>query len=87
MPIGDQDPMNKIKTCIIDKGQQTEQKIIDTYGEFEDNSFCTLNYKILPFSEKYDTSEDLENLKEYCPKCGKKVKESDNFCRKCGKKL
>ena len=71
-----------IKTGIIDKGLKTTQEFSETYGDFEDCCFHSIEYKILPMSEKLDTIDKIDTCR--C-KCGKKIKDNYKFCPKCGK--
>jgi rRNA maturation endonuclease Nob1 len=47
--------------------------------------FHTLEYKMLPLSQKINTSEDI-NIKRYCTNCGAKLSKGHKFCSSCGTK-
>jgi predicted component of type VI protein secretion system len=76
---------NTIETGMIDKGEQSKQDF--NYSNFVSNyfPFHTINYKILPYSNKQIDSRDIV---VYCPNCGKKrQKDSWRFCPSCGFQL
>ena len=72
-----------IKTGIIDKGEKTDQEFSNTYGDFEDWSFYSIKYRILPLSEKLET---VDEIKKCCCNCKKTIKKKYKFCPKCGEK-
>lgn len=75
-----------IETGRIEKGSESNQKFEIVNKEFDLIPFHTIEYKLLPVSEKINTSDDI-NVKRYCTNCGKKVNKTDKFCSNCGKKV
>ena len=75
-----------IETGRVEKGSDSNQKIKTVDLTFEYTAFHTIEYKMLPISQKINTSEDL-NVKRYCTKCGAKVTKDDKYCSKCGNKI
>jgi len=55
--------------------------------DFEEYYINRIDYQILPNSVRPKTKEDVIELKNYCPSCGKKLKGTENFCPSCGEKL
>jgi hypothetical protein len=74
-----------IETGRVEKGSNSDQEFTYVNKSFEYFSFHTLEYKLLPISQKVNTVEDI-NVKRYCTQCGKKQGSGDNFCAGCGKK-
>lgn len=75
-----------IETGRVEKGSDSNQKIKTVDLTFEYTAFHTIEYKMLPISQKINTSEDL-NVKRYCTKCGLKLKPEFIFCPKCSNKI
>jgi hypothetical protein len=71
------------ETGRIEQGSVSNQKFETVSLEFEYISFFTVEYKLLPNSDKPLETKDL---RQYCPNCGKKLNQKDNFCSSCGTK-
>ncbi len=67
----------------IEQGSISNQKFETVNMIFDTYSFHTVEYKLLPSSEK---PLEMKDLRKYCSQCGKKLSPSDNFCSSCGKK-
>ena len=74
-----------IETGRVEKGSSSDQKIKTIDKEFEYYSFHTIEYKMLPISQKINTAEDI-NVKVYCTNCGAKLGKGHKFCSSCGTK-
>ena len=74
-----------VETGRVEKGSSSDQRIKTVDKEFEYFSFHTIEYKMLPISQKVNTTEDI-NVKVYCTNCGSKLGKGDKFCSKCGTK-
>ena len=74
-----------IETGRVEKGSSSDQKIKTIDKDFEYYSFHTIEYKMLPVSQKINTSEDI-NVKVYCTNCGAKLGKGHKFCSSCGTK-
>lgn len=74
-----------IETGRVEQGSYSDQKFKTVNKEFEYFPFHTIEYKLLPISQKINTSEDL-NVKRYCTNCGHKLNKTDKFCGQCGTK-
>ncbi len=72
-----------IETGRVEKGSDSNQtfKIVDK--DFDYYAFHTVEYKLLPVSQKVNTAEDI-NVKVYCTNCGSKLGKTDKFCSNCG---
>lgn len=77
--------LKTVETGRVEAGSNSNQKLETVSKSFEYFPFHSTEYKLLPVSQKINTSEDL-NVKRYCTKCGHKVGKTDNFCSSCGNK-
>lgn len=74
-----------IETGRVEQGSSSDQKIKTIDKDFEYHSFHTIEYKMLPISQKINTAEDI-NVKVYCTNCGAKLGKGHKFCSSCGAK-
>jgi hypothetical protein len=74
-----------IETGRVEQGSQSSQKLTTVNMNWEIYPFHTLEYKMLPLSQKINTSEDI-NIKRYCTNCGAKLSKGHKFCSSCGTK-
>jgi hypothetical protein len=74
-----------IETGRVEMGAQSDQKLTYVNKTFDTFPFCTVEYKLLPVSQKVNTIGDITH-KKYCGGCGTKQKSKDKFCRNCGNK-
>jgi len=75
-----------VETGRVEQGSKSDQELKYVNKTFEYTAFHTIEYKMLPVSQKINTIEDL-NVKRYCTQCGAKTGKTDNFCSSCGKKI
>ena len=74
----------QIETGRITKGKKSNQELVNTYENFSSLSFKTIEYKLLPYSQKVLGSKDI---RKYCSNCGIRIrKQTWEFCPKCGTK-
>lgn len=76
----------KIETGRVEMGSDSEQELEFVDMKFEYRAFHTIEYKMLPLSQKINTTDDL-NIKRYCTNCSAKAKKEHKFCASCGNKL
>jgi hypothetical protein len=74
-----------IETGRVEKGSDSTQKLNIVDKEFEFNATHVVEYKLLPISQKINTSNDI-NIRQYCTNCGAKVGKTHKFCASCGTK-
>jgi len=74
-----------IETGRVEMGSESSQKLQTVNKTFDTWAFHTVEYKMLPLSQKVTSSEDL-NVKRYCSNCGAKHKANYKFCPTCGSK-
>jgi hypothetical protein len=74
-----------VETGRVEKGGDSEQELKYVNKSFEYTAFHTVEYKMLPVSQKINTAEDI-NVKVYCTNCGAKLGKTDKFCASCGTK-
>ena len=75
----------KIETGTVEKGESSGQSFSTLNRNFYNYAFATVEWKILPHSQKPVMSEDL---KMFCTNCGSKITKSTfKFCPNCGEKL
>lgn len=76
---------SKIETGTVEKGESSNQSFTTLNRNFYSYTFKTVEWKILPHSQKPVMSEDL---KMFCTNCGSKITKSTfKFCPNCGEKL
>ena len=74
-----------IETGRVEQGSSSNQKLQTVNKNWEYSPFHTIEYKMLPLSQKINTIEDI-NIKRYCTNCGSKLGKGHNFCANCGTK-
>ncbi len=75
-----------IETGRVEEGSASDQKIRTISKNFDSWAFHSVQYKLLPISQKMNTSEDI-NVAQYCVNCGGKTGKTDRFCAKCGTRI
>lgn len=75
-----------IETGRVEQGSHSDQKFKTVDKSFEYFPFLILEYKLLPASQKVNTSTDVK-IKKYCVECGTKQKPTNKFCPSCGTKV
>ena len=74
-----------IETGRVEAGSSSAQKIQTVNKTFDVFPFHSLEYKMLPISQKINTIDDI-SIKRYCTSCGTKQKPEFKFCPSCGEK-
>lgn len=74
-----------IETGRVEAGSNSNQKLEHINKSFEYWPFHSIEYKLLPISQKVNTVADI-NVKRYCHSCGAKQKPEFKFCPSCGTK-
>jgi hypothetical protein len=74
-----------IETGRVDKGSHSNQNVVTVDKTFEYLAFHSIEYKMLPISQKINTVEDIQ-VKVYCTNCGCKLGKTHRFCASCGTK-
>lgn len=74
-----------IETGRVEQGSYSDQKFKTVNKEFDYFPFHTIEYKMMPVSQKVNTLSDV-NVKVYCTNCGHKLGKTDKFCSSCGTK-
>lgn len=78
----------EIETGKIEKGSSSSQSFNYVHKDFYTLPFHTVEYQILPISQKHLTVDEVNKVRVYCADCGAKVtKSSAKFCYQCGSKL
>ena len=75
-----------VETGRVEAGSHSDQKLKYVDKKFEYTAFYTVEYKLLPLSQKVNTVADI-NVKRYCTQCGAKTGRTDKFCSSCGNRL
>jgi hypothetical protein len=77
--------INSIETGRVEKGELSDQKLKNVNVEFSNTSFYSISYKLMPYSSK---SQSINEIREYCNECGYRLRKSSwKFCPKCGTKI
>jgi hypothetical protein len=76
---------SSIETGRVEAGSSSNQTFQTVNKSFDYYAFHTVEYKLLPVSQKINTAEDIY-VKRYCHNCGAKQKPEFKFCPSCGKK-
>jgi hypothetical protein len=84
-PIRSRKLSKTIETGRVEQGSVSEQKFKTVNKNFDYIPFHTLEYKLMPLSQKINTVADI-SVKRYCTNCGHKLGKTDKFCSSCGKK-
>ena len=74
-----------IETGRVEQGSVSNQKVVTVDKKFEYLAFHSIEYKMLPISQKINTVEDIQ-VKVYCTNCGSKLGKTHRFCASCGTK-
>lgn len=75
----------KMETGRVEMGSDSTQQFNIINKQFNSWAFHIVEYKLLPISQKVNTTDDI-NVRQYCGGCGLKITKGDNFCSKCGRK-
>jgi hypothetical protein len=73
-----------IETGRVEKGDESDQSFTNSYEQFNYHTSHTIKFKIEPASTK---NIEVDEIRNYCPECGKKQKKEHKFCPSCGTKL
>ena len=74
-----------IETGRVEAGSHSSQQMTTVNMNWLTIPFHTVEYKMLPLSQKVNTVEDTQ-VKAYCTNCGSKNKSSFKFCPSCGER-
>jgi hypothetical protein len=75
-----------IESGRVEMGASSDQEFTSVDKNFDYSPFHTIEYKILPVSQKPQTVKDVVT-NNYCTQCGCKVKGTFRFCPQCGSKV
>lgn len=76
----------KVETGRVEQGSESGQKLKSVNKTFEYSPFHVLEYKLLPVSQKINTTNDVK-IKKHCTECGAKAGRTHKYCNQCGNKL
>ena len=85
IPVRSRKLSKTIETGRVEEGSYSDQSFKSVSMNFDYSPFHTVEYKMLPISQKVNTIDDI-NVKRYCTSCGAKLGKTDRFCSSCGKK-
>lgn len=75
--------MDEVETGRVEKGSRSDQAFANYNGSFNTWVSSSVEWKILPLSQKPAESADLAG---YCTECGTKNRKGWKFCPTCGEK-
>ena len=73
-----------METGRVSKGEKSSQNFSSADINFNSYSFLSIEYQIIPISEK---PVEIGELRTYCTECGTKNKQGWKFCPTCGSKI
>ena len=77
--------VKSIETGRVYEGEKSNQKLVQSSGDFDSLSSFVYNFQILPESIK---AIEAQEIRHYCPGCGLRVKKTSwRFCPNCGEEL
>jgi len=78
--------MGEIKTGRIGEGDHSKQDLQNVSYNFELNTFHSIDYQILPLSQKNVVT--ATEVRKYCTNCSLRIKRSNwKYCPACGEKI
>ena len=76
---------NPLETGRIEMGEMSNQQLKSVNAQFNPNSFHTITYQLLPYSELNHT---IKEVREYCGFCSYRLRNNKwSYCPKCGEKI
>lgn len=75
-----------IETGRVEQGSYSNQEMERVSKKFTSYAFHSIEYKLLPISQKVNTLEDI-NVKVYCTNCAHKLKKEYKFCPVCATRV
>jgi len=76
---------NNIETGKVEKGESSDQALIQTNGSYSSFPSNSISYRLTPDSHK---QIEVEKLRNYCSGCGNRIKKDTwKFCPNCGEKF
>lgn len=76
-----------VETGRVEQGSHSSQSFQTVSKKFHYYTTNVVEYQIKPTSQMYVDSKDLKKVGQYCTKCGRKGKPTDNFCAGCGNRF
>lgn len=73
--------VGNIETGRVQQGGQSNQRLVNTDGNFASFACAAYTVKILPESQK---PSEIGDIRYYCTKCGRRWRSGENFCATCG---
>lgn len=68
---------SSLETGRIEKGEKSNQAILNAYGSFNSWTCVSYFYKILPENQK---PVEIGDIRTYCTTCGRRYRSGENFC-------
>lgn len=78
--------VNQVESGRVEEGGKSDQEFITSTGDFEYSSFYSIEYHLIPESNK--PPKEISKIRTYCSECGIRIRKSSwKFCPQCGEKL
>ena len=74
----------EIETGRVEQGSVSDQEFNSVYLDFDTYCAYSIQFQILPVSQKPATIQDV---REYCSDCGRRRRKNEAYCPSCGKKF
>jgi hypothetical protein len=87
--IGMKNEPEEIESGRIESGKKSKQDFVTTDRQFSMFAAATFEYHIMPISHKPKKAKRrdviiADDIRTYCPGCGRRLKKGWNFCAGCG---
>lgn len=74
-----------VETGRVEKGSASGQSFNSYYGDFETWHFASIEYRLMPESQR---PVEMKNIRNYCSECGVRIRKASwRHCPSCGNKL
>ena len=73
--------LDTVETGRVEKGSRSGQHFTNVDKDFDTWAYHTVRLHLFPVSQKDRT---IDEIREYCSRCGRRHRKNENYCPKCG---